>query len=436
MTSLFHLRENDRGRPVTDLVTKLDYGDLQDDAARVIRDLASIEREVTLKDRDATFLMRMLPYRTIENVIDGVVMTFVDITDRQRLERERGMLSAIVDSSFDAIIGHTLEGTITNWNRAAEVMFGYQASDIIGKPMAMLFPAGRADEAVGLSKRIGQSEIIKSFDTELVRKDQTKIAVAITVSPVKSEGGRIVAASTIATDATARKKMEEHQTLLLHELSHRVKNTLATVQSITTQTLRASDVAPSARELLEGRLIALAHAHDLLMERNWRGADLREIASRVLEAFVGNDRDRLRLEGPAVHVAPKAALALAMAIQELATNASKYGALSNDGGYVDVSWTVHAKDQPVLSLRWQESGGPPVEAPSHQGFGSRLLKRYLAGELGGEVHVQYARAGVICTIHFPPPRGGVIVTQLRTAVGPSCQTLVCVECAYSSSRTR
>jgi len=83
----------------------------------------------------------------------------------------------------------------------------------------MLFPAGRADEAVGLSKRIGQSEIIKSFDTELVRKDQTKIAVAITVSPVKSEGGRIVAASTIATDATARKKMEEHQTLLLHELA-------------------------------------------------------------------------------------------------------------------------------------------------------------------------------------------------------------------------
>jgi two-component sensor histidine kinase len=89
-----------------------------------------------------------------------------------------------------------------------------------------------------------------------------------------------------------------------------------------------------------------------------------------------------------------------MALQELAPNASKYGALSNDGGYVDVSWTVQGKDQPVLSLRWQESGGPPVEAPSHQGFGSRLLKRYLAGELGGEVDVQYMRAGVVCTIDF------------------------------------
>jgi two-component system CheB/CheR fusion protein len=400
MTGLFHLRETDRGRPVTDLVTKLDYGDLQDDAARVIRDLASIEREVTLKDRDATFLMRMLPYRTIENVIAGVVMTFVDITDRQRLERERGMLSAIVDSSFDAIIGHTLEGTITNWNRAAEVMFGYQASDIIGKPMAVLFPAGRADEAVGLSKRIGHSEIIKSFDTELVRKDQTEIAVALTVSPVRSEGRRIVAASTIATDATARKKMEEHQTLLLHELSHRVKNTLATVQSITAQTLRASGVAPSARELLEGRLIALARAHDVLMERNWRDADLREIAGRALNAFTGSDAGRLRLEGPSVHVAPEAALALAMALQELATNASKYGALSNDGGYVDVSWTVQGKDQPAHSLRWQESGGPPVEAPNHQGFGSRLLKRNLAEELGGKVDVQYARGGVVCTIDF------------------------------------
>jgi two-component sensor histidine kinase len=200
---------------------------------------------------------------------------------------------------------------------------------------------------------------------------------------------------------TARKKLEGHQTLLMHELSHRVKNTLATVQSITAQTLRASGVGQETRATLEGRLIALARAHDVLMEQNWEGADLHEIAGRALDAFVGNGRDRLRLEGRPVHIRPKAALALAMALQELTTNASKYGALSNDTGHVSILWALRGTDPPVLSLRWQESGGPPVTAPSQEGFGSRLVKRSLSEELGGAVDVSYAPDGVICTIDFP-----------------------------------
>jgi two-component system CheB/CheR fusion protein len=400
-TSLFHLRESDRGRPVTDLVSRLVYDSLPDDAAKVIRDLASIEREVVLKDTDMTFLMRMLPYRTVDNVIDGVVMTFVDIADRKRHERERGMLSAIVASSFDAIIGHTLEGAITNWNRAAENMFGFRTDEAVGRPMSILFPPGREDEAAALFRKVGQGEVMTPFDSELMRKDQTRIMVALTISPVRDERGGIVAASTIASDATDRKKMEDHQTLLMHELSHRVKNTLATVQSITAQTLRASGVAREGRATLEGRLIALARAHDVLMEQNWEGADLHEIVGRALDAFVGNGRDRLRLEGRPVYIRPKAALALAMALQELATNASKYGALWNDTGHVTISWALRGTDPPVLSLRWQESGGPPVTAPSHEGFGSRLIKRGLPEELGGAVDVSHAPDGVICTIDFP-----------------------------------
>ena len=136
---------------------------------------------------------------------------------------------------------------------------------------------------------------------------------------------------------------------------------------------------------------------------DWKGADLRETVDRALDAFVGNGDGRLRLEGSPIDVSPKVALAVAMALQELTTNAIKYGALSNGAGHVNVSWTVRDKDPPVLSLRWQEGGGPPVEPPSHQGFGSRLLKRNLAEELGGEVDVQYARAGVVCAIDFPLP---------------------------------
>lgn len=400
-TALFHLRETDRGRPVTDLVSRLAYEHLQDDAAGVIRDLAGVEREVVLKNSDTTFLMRMLPYRTIDNVIDGIVITFVDISDRKRHERERGMLSAIVNFSLDAIFGHTLEGTITNWNRAAENMFGYRSADIIGKPMSTLFPVERAHEAADLSEKVGQGEILRSFDTDLVRKDRTKIAVALTISPVKDEKGRIIAASTIASDATERKTMEDHQILLMHELSHRVKNTLATVQSITAQTLRARGVADETRAALEGRLIALARAHDVLMEQNWNSADLREIIGRALEAFVGSGRDRLQLNGGPVQVRPKAALALAMALQELTTNASKYGALSNDTGRVAIAWALRSADPPMLSLRWQESGGPPVTPPSQEGFGSRLIRTGLAAELGGTVDVNYAPEGVICTIDFP-----------------------------------
>jgi two-component system, chemotaxis family, CheB/CheR fusion protein len=401
MTALFHLRETDRGRPVTDLVSRLDYAHLQDDAARVIRDLTRVEREVVQRDRNTTFLLRMLPYRTIDNVIDGLVMTFVDISARKQHERERGMLSAIVDFSFDAIIGHTLDGTITSWNRAAVDMFGYRPDEVLGKPLSMLFPPGREDEPEAVFKRIGLGEVTTPFDSEMMRKNHARIAVALTVSPVKDEQGKIVSASTIVSDATERKRFEDHQTLLMHELRHRVKNTLATVQSITAQTLRASGVAREARAALEGRLIALARAHDVLMEQNWEGADLHEIVGRALDAFVGKGRDRLRLEGQPVPIRPKGALALAMAMQELATNASKYGALSNDTGHVTVSWTLHGTEPPALFLRWQEIGGPPVRAPTREGFGSRLIKRNLSEELGGTVDVSYAEDGVICTIDFP-----------------------------------
>jgi PAS domain S-box-containing protein len=280
-------------------------------------------------------------------------------------------------------------------------MFGYRPEEVVGRPMSSLFPPGREDETTTLFRKVGQGEVMTPFDSELIRKDQTRIVVALTISPVRDERGEIISASTIASDATKRKKMEDHQTLLMHELSHRVKNTLATVQSITAQTLRASGVAQAARATLEGRLIALARAHDVLMEQNWASADLHEIVSRALDAFVENGGDRLRLEGRPVHIRPKAALALAMALQELATNACKYGALSNDTGHVTISWALKGTDPPALSLRWQESSGPAVTPPSHEGFGSRLVERSLSEELGGAVNVSYAPDGVICTMDFP-----------------------------------
>jgi len=203
-------------------------------------------------------------------------------------------------------------------------------------------------------------------------------------------------------DVTDVKEAEEHRELLINELNHRVKNTLATVQSIATQTLRNVLTAEQARHDIDARLLALSRAHDVLTRENWEGASLREIAAEALEPYRARGENRTSVEGPTVRLPPRMALALAMAFQELATNAVKYGALSNETGRVRIAWTVDRGTEPArLRLRWEESGGPPVETPSRRGFGSRLIERSLARDLDGGVEIRFEPAGVCCAIDAP-----------------------------------
>ena len=180
------------------------------------------------------------------------------------------------------------------------------------------------------------------------------------------------------------------------ELNHRVKNTLATVQAITAQTLKSADDLPSGREALEQRICSMARAHDLLRTREWEGANLADLANGSLEAF---PTSQIEVAGPAVDISPRHALALAMAFHELATNAAKYGALSCPEGCVRLRWTVD--DQRTLHLDWDESGGPAVAEPSRKGFGSRLLERLLVRDLGGEIRLDYDPAGLKFAINAP-----------------------------------
>jgi two-component sensor histidine kinase len=194
----------------------------------------------------------------------------------------------------------------------------------------------------------------------------------------------------------------EHQKLLIDELNHRVKNTLATVQSIATQTLRTANTTQDAKEALERRLLALSRAHDVLTRESWEGADLSDVVDRVLEPYQVHGESRLHIVGPHVRLTPRMSLALAMALHELATNAVKYGALSNKSGTVEVSWKVQNGDAPPrLLLRWREAGGPPVAAPRRRGFGSRLIERSLAQDLDGQVDIAFAPSGVVCTVNAP-----------------------------------
>jgi len=185
--------------------------------------------------------------------------------------------------------------------------------------------------------------------------------------------------------------------LLIEELNHRVKNTLTILQSIAVQTFRSA--SKSEREKFEGRLGALADTHNLLSEEKWQGSGLRDVISRVLQPYLLSNPERLRMFGPKVPLSPRLAVVLSMVLHEIATNATKYGALSNDTGTVTLDWDVtHEEGKPKLTLIWSESGGPHVVAPVQRGFGSRLIERSARDQLGGEATVDFLPRGVVYTV--------------------------------------
>ena len=185
--------------------------------------------------------------------------------------------------------------------------------------------------------------------------------------------------------------------LLIEELNHRVKNTLALMQAIAVQTFRSA--SRDERIKFEGRLGALAEAHNLLSQEKWQGSDLKDVIARVLHPFLLSGPERIRMTGPTVPLSPRLAVVLSMIVHEIATNAAKYGALSNEAGRVTLEWEVIGDTpEPRLRLIWTETGGPPVTAPVQRGFGSRLIERSARDQLGGEATVDFLPRGVVCTV--------------------------------------
>ncbi|WP_165820313.1 sensor histidine kinase [Microvirga sp. KLBC 81] len=271
---------------------------------------------------------------------------------------------------------------------------------MVGRPITVLIPEDRQDEEPRILERLRRGERVDHFETVRQRKDGSPVEISLTISPVKDAQGEIVGASKIARDITDRKRAERLQQTLVHELNHRVKNTLATVQAIARQSFRSGLLDSRAREIFEARLQALSRAHDLLTRENWDGAGIAAVVAQVLAPY---QRQRFEIGGPELRLTPRVALALTLALHELATNAAKYGALSAPMGRVAITWTVRPGDPPQLALRWQEHGGPPVSPPAQKGFGSRLIERSLALELAGEVHITYEPSGLVCDVSAPVP---------------------------------
>ncbi|MGH7088747.1 MAG: sensor histidine kinase, partial [Stellaceae bacterium] len=274
-TSIFSLIPSDCGRPLADITSRIDYPELASDMRATLASGAVAERAVDFADGKTYFLARVLPYRNPENVIDGVILTFIDVTS-------------------------------------------------------------------------------------------------------------LVAA-------------EEKQKTLANELNHRVKNTLAVISSIAERTLPASE----AKETLIGRLRALAQTHDLLVRTSWTDVPLRDLIAAELAPYAREERDNVRIDGAPVLLKPRAAQTLALVLHELATNAAKYGALSAEGGRVEIAWTIAGSGPGRLRLSWIERGGPEVIQLSKRGFGTELVERSIPFELQGEARLEIVDKAVRCTIAIP-----------------------------------
>jgi PAS domain S-box-containing protein len=336
------------------------------------------------------------PIRDAEGRIVGVSEAARDIGERLRARRERGLLAAIVDSSDDAIASKDLDGVVTSWNAAAERLFGHSAGDMVGRHISAIAAPGHEAEMPMILARIRRGETVDHFETRRRHKDGRILDISLTVSPIRDDAGRIVGASKIARDIGERKSTERRLRLMADELDHRAKNVLAVAQAMLRLT-RADDVRQYVAAV-EGRIAALARAHAQVAESHWHGADLALLVRSGLEPFRA-DLGRLAISGPEALLGPVAAQALSIVLHELATNAAKHGSLSVPDGSVEVSWTLAGDGD--LTLRWVESGGPPVVEPARRGFGSRVVERQVPDQLGGAARIEWAAAGLRCEFRVP-----------------------------------
>jgi PAS domain S-box-containing protein len=350
-------------------------------------------------------------------VWDGIQ---IDITEQKRAEdavrrSEEGLRTILNEMPVGVLLARMPDGEVAFQNAKSvellgPVMFPVENGDTATE-FGALHPDGtpyRAGE-YPIARTVLKGEDVEQEEVLYRREDGRIIHLAMSSTPVfnsiEGEGFAVCA----FYDITERKRAEEHQALLINELNHRVKNTLATVQSIAAQSFREAEASgeagriPLTRAAFEARLFALARAHDVLTQENWESAGLADIVDQAVAPHRGGvDYHVFITEGPNLRVTPQMALSLSMALHELCTNAVKYGALSQAGGHVRATWTEAARAAgPHLRLVWQERGGPPVAPPTRRGFGTRLIERGVARELSGEVHLTYDPEGVTCIIDVP-----------------------------------
>ena len=318
----------------------------------------------------------------------------VDITDRKRGEEANALHASTVRSSNDAIFSVNPDQTIKTWNGGAERLYGYSAAEAIGQALTIICPEGMRDEIAGLYNKAMNGEPVM-IETERKHKDGRLIPVGISGGPIFDAEGRIAGVAAVHRDMTERRQHEEHLSFTLRELSHRTKNMLAVVQGLTHMIARRSDDIEEFETRLQGCIQALAYSHDLLVQHDWQGATLEELLRIQLAPFGGLDTGRIEVRGPEVSLRPAAMQSLGLILHELATNATKHGALSGAAGKVLISWARQPEN--AVRITWEESGGPAVTPPQRKGFGQVVFER-IGASLDGDIAIEFRPAGFFCAV--------------------------------------
>ena len=348
-----------------------------------------------------------------DGAVTGAVACFQDVTERMRAEAvltESGRRSRELLEALPAALYTTdAEGRITFYNEAAVAFSGrrptlgsdewcvtWRLYNTDGTPL----PHDQCPMAVALR----EGRPIRGAEAIAERPDGTLVPFIPFPTPLHDASGTLIGAVNMLVDISERKRGEDQQKVLVDELNHRVKNTLATVQSIGAHTLRSAPGPAAFQTAFNARLMALSQAHELLTRHGWAGVQLREILAQQLSPFSGKGGPGLRLAGCDLSVAPRVGLALSMIFHELATNAAKHGALSVPGGGIEIDWMSRrseAGEPATLQIDWTETGGPPAAAPARPGFGTRLIQRSVTRDLDGEVDLRFEPTGLRCRIRIP-----------------------------------
>jgi PAS domain S-box-containing protein len=334
-----------------------------------------------------------------------------DVTEQlqaeERLRESERHVRELLDALPAAIYTTDGAGRITYYNQAAIDFSGrrpilgsdewcvtWRLYTADGTPL----PHDQCPMAVALK----EGRAVRGEEAIAERPDGTRVPFIPFPTPLRDASGRISGGINMLVDITERKQAEERQRLLIDELNHRVKNTLATVQSIASQTIRTSPAIETFSENFEARLLSLSKAHDLLTRQAWAGVNLRDIVCQELEPYDDGSTTRVRLEGPDLNLEPRVGLALSLVLHELTTNAAKYGALSAGQGLVTVRWSASGPSaSEVLRIDWLESGGPAVTPPAKRSFGTRLIERSMTKDLQGMATLDFDPAGLRCTLELP-----------------------------------
>ena len=329
-----------------------------------------------------------------------------------QLERER-RFRELLDALPAAVYTTDIAGRITYYNEAAAELWGHRpqigTSEWCGS-WKLFWPDGTplAHDECPMAVALKENRPVRGMEAIAERPDGTRVPFIPYPTPLHDEAGRLTGAVNMLVDISERKRAEEHQQLLVRELHHRVKNTLATVQAIMGSTARSATSVEEFKDAMIGRIGALARTHLLLSEEG-ASASFADILHNELDPFDDGSEQRIRLQGPNVEIVSRLAVSLGMAIHELTINAAKYGALSVYGGKVDVTWQVIIDaSRRTLEFDWVESGGPEVTPPARQGFGSRLLDFVLPGQIQARSRIDYRPEGVHvqCAVPLPAEAGG------------------------------